>query len=158
LKQDWVVAIRHDAVSGQQTWMRGGSREVLDFVRARERDWRWWENPPISRPLVSIVPVKPGDTFEAARPDRGVMLRIRCAWENTGQGVAKVPITEFVKLTLDGAEVVPALVQKKKGPGYADYYHQFHLEAPSPGAHTATVTARNVETRAEIQRTITFTT
>jgi hypothetical protein len=156
LKQNWVVAVRHDAISGGKTWMHSGSREVLDFVRAHERDWRWWDNPEIGRPLVSIVAVKPGDTSEAARPERGIMLRVRCAWENTPQGIAKKPITELVKLSVDGAEVSPTLVEKKKGPGYADHYHQFHLDAPTAGKHSATVVVRVIESKVEHQRTIEF--
>ena len=55
LEQNWVVAVRHDAWSKSKTWRHGGSREVLEFVRQRERDWRWWDNPEIQRPLVSLV-------------------------------------------------------------------------------------------------------
>jgi hypothetical protein len=136
--------------------MHAGSREVLDFIRARERDWRWWDNPDIARPMVSIVPVRPDETFEAGRPDRGVALRVRCAWENTNQGIAKTPITELVKLTVDGMEVVPVLVQKKKGPGYADYYHQYPLPDPAKGAHTATAKVRVLSTKAELENTVVF--
>jgi hypothetical protein len=157
LKENWVVAVRHDALSRQKTWMHSGSREVLEFVRAREDDWRWWDNPAVARPLVSLVAVKPGAVFEAARPESGVMLRVRCAWENTPQGIAKTPITELVKLTVDGAEVTPALVQKKKGPGYADIFHQFHFAAPAPGQHTATATFRVLGKDDEQQRSIAFT-
>jgi hypothetical protein len=78
LKQNWVVAIRHDAASGFKTWMHSGSREVLDFVRARERDWRWWDNPDIARPLVAVAVLRPGDPFEAGCPEHGVALRLRC--------------------------------------------------------------------------------
>ena len=57
LERNWVVAIRHDAVSGFKTWMHGGSPEVIEFVRRHESAWRWWDNPGIQRPLVSIVAV-----------------------------------------------------------------------------------------------------
>ena len=156
LKENWVVAIRHDALSRQQTWMHSGSREVLDFVRAREAEWRWWDNPAIRRPMVSLVAVKPTDTFEAARPEQGIMLRIRCAWENTPQGIAKTPLAELVKLTVDGAEVTPTLEQKKKGPGFADHFHQYHLPTPTTGLHTAIATARIVASGEVVQREITF--
>jgi hypothetical protein len=156
LKQNWVVAIRHDTITKQETWMHGGSREVLEFVRARERDWRWWDNPEIARPLVSIVALKPGDTLETARPERGVTVRVRCAWANTPQGIAKSPIAELVKLTIDGANVKPSLIEKKKGPGYADHYHQFHLEDPSPGPHTATAEIRVLDGDRIAERTIAF--
>src|SRR5205823_2100647 len=51
LARNRVVAIRHDAVSGFKTWMHGGGEEVLEFVRQHERDWRWWDNTDIQRPL-----------------------------------------------------------------------------------------------------------
>ena len=94
-------------MSGFQTWMHGGDDAVVDFVREHERDWRWWDNPAIRRPLVSIVAVPPDDEFEAARPRRGSRSACRCAWENTTQGLPKQPIAELVRLTVDGAEVNP---------------------------------------------------
>ena len=136
--------------------MHSGSREVLDFVRARENDWRWWDNGVIQRPLVSIVPVKPTDEFEAARPDVGVMLRVRCAWENTPQGLAKKPIAELAKLSIDGSEVSPTLVQKKQGNNFADHYQQFHLANPAPGKHTVTAWARVLATNETLSRSIEF--
>ncbi|HWI58332.1 MAG TPA: prenyltransferase, partial [Bacillota bacterium] len=158
LECNWVVAIRHDAVSGFKTWMHGGAPEVLEFVRQHETDWCWWDNPQIQRPLVSLVAVTPADSFESGRPEQGVMLRVRCAWENTAQGLPKKAITELVKLTVDGAEVAPQLVAKKqpRGPAYLDYYHQFQVPNPAPGKHTATAVVRVVETGAELKRTVEF--
>jgi hypothetical protein len=158
LKQNRVVAIRHDQWSGGKTWMHGGSREALDFVRARERDWLWWDNVDVLRPLVSLVAVRPGDDFEIARPDRGVALRIRCAWENTPQGLLKQPIAEFVRLTVDGNEVAPTLVSKKRpnGPLLDDHYHHLHLPDLKPGKHTATVVIRVLATKMEVERKVEF--
>ncbi len=142
--------------SGSKTWMHSGSREVLDFVRARESEWRWWDNAKIQRPLVSLVPVKPTDEFETARPEVGVMLRVRCAWENTPQGLAKNPITELLKLTVDDKEVSPTLVEKKQGAGFADHFHQFHLANPAPGQHAATAFVRVLATNEPSSRNIEF--
>ncbi|HEY7326562.1 MAG TPA: prenyltransferase/squalene oxidase repeat-containing protein [Gemmataceae bacterium] len=158
LRNNWVAAIRHDAVSGNRTWMHGGPPEVLDFVRRNSRDWQWWDNPEIRRPLVSVVAVTPEDEFEAARPEKGVMLRIRCAWENTTQGLPKRPLTELVKLLVDGAEVSPMLIakQRKGNAAFEDYYHQFHLPNPTPGNHTAKAIVRRIDTKADSSRTIEF--
>ena len=52
--------------------------------------------PAIQRPLVSIVAIKAGDPFEVAKPEKGVTIRVRCAWENTTQGQPKKPIAELV--------------------------------------------------------------
>ncbi len=146
LKENWVAAVRHDAVSGFETWMHGGTPEVMEFIRERQDQWRWWDNPDIQRPLVSIVAVTPQDKFEVARPQKGVTIRVRTAWENTAQGLPKKPITELVRLSADGAEVSPTLVAKKR-PGGAvleDHYHQFHIADPAPGRHTATARVRCV--------------
>lgn len=158
LKRNWVVPIRRDQWSGGQTWMHSGSRQVLEVVRAHERDWRWWDNEEIRRPLVSMVAVRPGDEFEVARPDKGVTLRIRCAWTNTPQGLLKQPLAEFVKLTLDGKEVSPTLVANKRpnGPLLTDHYHRLDLPNPAPGKHTATVVARVLATGQETGRTWEF--
>ena len=137
--------------------MHSGSPEVLDFVRARERDWRWWDNTDIKRPLVSIVAVRPEDEFEVARPDKGVTLRIRCAWENTPQGLLKQPLAEFVKLTVDGDEVAPALISKKRPNGLLDeHYHHLHLPDLKQGRHTARVIVRSVTTNDQVEKTLEF--
>jgi hypothetical protein len=138
--------------------MHGGPPEVPEIIRRRARDWQWWDNPDIGRPLVSVVAVTPEDDFEAARPEQGVMLRVRCAWENPTQGLPKQPLTELVKLLVDGAEVSPMLVAKRKKGSTAveDHYHQFHLPNPTPGKHTAKAIVRRVDTKAESSRTIEF--
>jgi hypothetical protein len=158
LRHNWVVAVRRDAVSGFRTVTHGGAPEVVDFVLRHDRDWRWWDNPEIARPLVSIVAVTPADEFEAARPDRGVTIRVRCAWENTAQGQPRQPIAELVKLVVDGSDASPTLVAKTRpaGAGLEDHYHQLHLAGPAPGKHTATAVVRTLATGAETSRTIEF--
>jgi prenyltransferase beta subunit len=157
LSNNWVVAVRHDAVSGNQTWMHGGRREVLDFVLQHASDWQWWDNPAIRRPLVSLVALSPRDEFETGRPESGITLRVRCAWQNTAQGLARQPIAELVKLVVDGERVEPKLVTRRRPNGlYADYFHIFALQ-PVPGRHTAEATARHLATGAELQKSIEFT-
>ena len=157
LEHNWVAAIRHDSVSGFKTWMHAGSPEVLEFVRRHESEWRWWDNPPIQRPLVSLLALTPDDQFEAARPEQGVTLRVRCAWECAAQGQLKHPLAELLKLTLDDAEISPRLVTRQGGRRAAlvDRYHVVHLD-PAPGKHTAIAHVRVVETGAQISRTIEF--
>ncbi|HEY1378723.1 MAG TPA: prenyltransferase/squalene oxidase repeat-containing protein [Gemmataceae bacterium] len=158
LKNNWVAAVRHDAVSGQKTWMHCGSPAVVDFVRRHEPDWRWWDNPAIQRPLVSVVAVTAGDRFEAAKPEKGVTIRVRCAWENTTQGQPKKPLAELVTLTVDGKDVTPTLVAKKaaNGRGFEDHYHHYHIAEPAAGKHTARAVVRSVATQAESSRTVEF--
>lgn len=157
LKKNWVVAIRRDAISRGQTWMHSGSPEVLAFVQARELDWRWWDNPAIARPLVSVVPVRPTDEFEVARPEQGITLRVRCAWENAPHGLLRKPISELIRLTVDGGDVEPTLVAKKRPNGLLDeHYHHIHLANLTPGKHTATAVVRVLATNAESSRSVEF--
>lgn len=158
LEENWVVAVRRDAASGFDLWMHGGSSDVIEHVRRRQDRWRWWDNPGIARPLVSIVAVRPEDRFEAARPDAGVAVRVRCAWENTTQGLPKTPICELVRLLVDGAEVRPALtaVKARRGGALADHYHAFPIADPAPGRHTAAAAVRVVATGAEATRKVEF--
>lgn len=157
LEQNWVVAVRRDAVSRQETWMHGGTSAVQDFVRSRSEDWQWWDNPNIQRPLVSVVAVTPDDQWEAARPESGVNLRIRCAWHNTTQGRPKKAIAEFVKLLVDGQPAAAELIVRRgKNGEINDHYHQHHLATPASGAHQATVIVREIETGREVRRTLNF--
>ena len=158
LKQNRVVAVRHDAVSGGQTWMHAGSSAVADFVKEREMDWRWWDNPAIARPMASIVAVRPEDEFEAGRPERGVAIRVRCAWENTAQGLAKTPRAELVRLLVDEQEVKAETVVMKqpRGPALADHYHRYILTNPATGRHRAMAVVREIATRKEHERAVEF--
>ncbi|MBL9190101.1 MAG: hypothetical protein JNK23_21655 [Opitutaceae bacterium] len=159
LKNNWTVAVRRDVWTNGRTWMHAGSDEVADFVRARESAWRWWDNPAIARPMVSLEALRPGDEFEAGRPERGVALRVRCAWENTPQGLLKAPLSELVSLTVDGAVVTPTLLEKKRSNGLRDEHaHFFALPESSRGPHTATATVRILATGANVSRPIEFST
>jgi hypothetical protein len=159
LKNNWVVAVRHDRVSGGKTWMHGGPPDVLDFVRRREAQWRWWDNPSVSSPIVSLVAVRPEDAWEAARPDKGVTIRVRCRWNCTTQGLPKTPRVELVRLVVDGQEVTPTLAApRNKAGAYQDYYHSYHVTQPAPGKHMAAATVRTLAARTESTHTIEFTT
>jgi hypothetical protein len=158
LRNNWVVAVRHDAVSGFATWMHAGSRAVVEFVRERERHWRWWDNPEIQRPLVSLVALGPGEEFETAAPERGITLRVRCAWENTNQGLLRTPIAELVRLSVDGQAVVPQLVVIKQ-PGrdvLVDHFYVHAMRDLTPGRHTATAVVRVIGKDVERESTVQF--
>jgi hypothetical protein len=157
LKNNRVVAVRHDRVSGGQTWMHAGPPEVLEFVRRRESQWRWWDNPSIQPPVVSLAAVRPDDTWEAARPERGITIRVRCRWDCTAQGLPKTPRAELVSLAIDGQKVTPALsAPKNKAGAYQDYYHFHHLAEPVPGKHTATAKVHTPAVKAESSHSIEF--
>ncbi len=157
LKNNWVVAVRHDRVSHNETWSHGGPPEVLDFVRRREQQWRWWNNAAYESPLVSLVAVTPADRWEAARPEQGVTIRVRCRCDCTTQGLPKAPRVELVRLELDGREVAPTLVAPPaKGGAFQDRYYVHHVAQPAPGKHTASATVRVLATGTQSSHTLEF--
>ncbi|MDO8545118.1 MAG: prenyltransferase/squalene oxidase repeat-containing protein [Opitutaceae bacterium] len=157
LKQNWVAAVRRDVWTKGRTWMHAGSDAVSDIIRAREQDWRWWDNPSIQRPMLSVVALTPADELEAGRPERGVAIRVRCAWENTAQGLAKQPLSEFVKLRVDDREVATELVARKRANGFfEDHYQHAVFPEMARGGHRATAIVRVLETKAEASQTVEF--
>ncbi len=157
LQQNWVVAVRRDVWTQGRTWMHSGSDEVAQFVREREGEWRWWENPAVARPMVTLVPVRADDVLEPGRPEQGMILRVRCAWENTAQGLPKNPLSELVRLRVDGREVAPDLVERKRSNGQReDHYHRWVATGLAPGRHVATVVVRVLATGMEVAKTAEF--
>jgi hypothetical protein len=159
LKHNRVAAVRHDAASNFKTWIHAPSREVLDHVRRHEPEWRWWDNPRIARPLVSIVAITPDDPFESPRPKQGLTIRVRCAWENTTQGFPKKPLAELQALLIDDKQVEPTLLSPRqpRGPNPTDYAHCHQIPNPTPGPHRATATIRELASNKETTRTLDFT-
>ena len=168
LKENWVVAVRHDAVTQFRTRMLGGAPGVQNIARQHEEEWKWWGERPadIRRPVVSVVAVTPQDEFEAARPDEGVTIRVRCWWQ--GRTFREKPVAELVRLTVDGKTVTPLVAEKRdaaaaknarkaKQGRLVDHYHHFHVPAPARGLHTATATVRMIATKKEAHNTIEFT-
>lgn len=156
LEHNWTVAVRHDGVTKGTTWMHGGSDEVLELVRAREAEWRWWDSPRCARPLVSIVAVRPEDEFEADRPAAGMAIRVRCAWQASYLGALQKPLAELVRLSVDGREVTPTLVERKGTNTRAgEHAHVYALNgAAAEGQHRVTAVVRELATGREITRTV----
>jgi hypothetical protein len=157
LKQNWVVPVRRDVWTRGKTWMHSGSREVLEFVQACESAWRWWDNPQIARPMVSLAALTPHDVLEAGRPEEGHVLRVRCAWTNSPQGLAREPLSEFVRLTVDGRETQPTLVTRKNTFGaYHEHAYHLPLRGLASGRHVAVATVRVLATGAEASAVVEF--
>ncbi|MCU1295617.1 MAG: hypothetical protein JWP08_4467, partial [Bryobacterales bacterium] len=158
LRKNWVAAVRKDAVSKNELWIHTGSKAVRDVVVAQDPNWRWWNDGAARRPMVSVVVLRPDDAFEAGCPEKGVAIRVRCAWENTTQGLAKKPITELVRMLVDGKEVSPQLVAKKNPAATAhfDYYHILKLPDLAAGRHTVEVTVRAIDAKTESARVVEF--
>jgi hypothetical protein len=131
--------------------------DVIEIVKKQWRSWQWWDNPAIKRPAVSIVAIKPDDPFEIGKPGKGVAIRVRCAWQNTTQGLPKRQLTELVKLMVAGKPVQPEhVVRRRPNNAIEDDYYLYHwLDAPA-GQHTASATVRDIATGEETWRPISF--
>jgi len=159
LRRNWVMAFRRDAVSGEKLWQHGGGRGVRAFVMARQEQWRWWDNPAIARPAMTIAFVKQGDRFEGAAPKTGVAIRVRCAWQNTTTGLPKKALAELTELQIDGKPAGPQLT-RATGPKGAlnDVYWRLEIPAPAPGRHTAVAMGKWIESGQEFRCSLEFST
>ncbi|MBL9210894.1 MAG: hypothetical protein JNL92_10535 [Opitutaceae bacterium] len=157
LRRNWVAAVRHDGWTSGATWLHAGSDKVSEFVRSRESEWRWWDSAASARPMVSLVVVHAHDLLEPARPETGAMLRVRCAWENTPQGLLRTPLAELVRLEVDGRDVQPTLVSPVRPNGLrTDHHHRWPLQDLAPGRHLASAVVRVRATNAEVRRNLEF--
>ncbi len=146
LKNNWVVAVRHDSISNNQTRMLGGSEEMRQFITAKQNSWKWWKNETheTNHPWAAISVLFPSDTFEVARPDKGVNIRIRCWWAGARQVLAK-PLIELQELKVNGKVVKPELITKKaKNGDLSDSYYLYKLQEPAAGNHTVETRLRHL--------------
>lgn len=160
LRRQWVVAVRHDAVTRFATRMMGGGPGVREFVRQREADWRWWGDRPddLRRPWVSVTAVRPGDPFEAVAPKQGVSLCVRAWWEATVQGKPKKPLVEIESVSVDGRTVAATSRTIKDPKGILlDAYHEVALPDAAPGRHAVAVGSRRIADGTRRTETFEFT-
>ncbi len=161
MRENWIVSVRHDTVSGQQTWMHGGDQAVLDFVEQHASDWQWWDNASIQRPPVSIAVLSSDEVLEAGRPEpdstNQFNVRVRCAWRNTPQGLAKEQLVELMQLMLNDQPLSVELKSKRRPNGlYEDHYHLAVLPKLSSGQHTLKAIVKNLAQSQTFEVTQTF--
>jgi len=154
MKNNWVLSVRHDEVSGGKTWMHGATGEVRERFLQAAPQWQWWSDPrtpaAISDPLLSLAALRPADTLEPGRPDQGVVLRLRRRWQATVHGLPKSPAAEMVSLTVDGKSVeprqvrVPARGARNAPIGISDEYYLVDVSNLPAGKHTATAVVKPV--------------
>ncbi len=159
LEKNWTVAVRNDRWSRGEVLMHGGDEKILDFVRSHEDQWRWWNNPAIRRPMVSLVAVSPRDPFETGAPEKGIHLRVRTAWTNTTQGQLVEPLSQFVSLTVDGVKVDAEEATKRAGRNrnaLSDHYYLWRIPEATPEEHNATAVVRVLESGEELSKNIAF--
>ncbi|EMI43415.1 prenyltransferase/squalene oxidase repeat-containing protein [Rhodopirellula sp. SWK7] len=163
LQNCWTAPVRHDEVTENQLRMHPGSRFVADVVIKQHDAWRWWDNPAISRPMVSLAVIRSEDRYEVASPEKGVNLRVRCAHRNAARGQLKDPLAEFVSLSVDGEPVQPEFVERWGGRGgnagrgqLVDRYHLWRMPEIRAGYHQATAVVRSLESNDHVNQTIKF--
>lgn len=156
LDKNWVAAVRHDYRTQYQTWIHSGSDEIAEFIGDHEEDWRWWDNPGISRPMISLVGVGPGDTLEAGRPESGLNLRVRVAHRNSNQGILKEPLAQFESLVVNGEVVSPELVSvpSSRNPDSLEDQYRLYALSSFKGRVQATATARVLKDNTLVEQTI----
>jgi hypothetical protein len=148
LKNNWIVAVRHDSISDYKTRMLGGAEGVQLFVRSQQDKWKWWQgDAKLDQPWAAITAITNRDSFEVARPVNGVNVRIRCWWNSVRQAL-KEPFVTLENLKIDNVEVKPEYVEKKdnRGGAIADSYYLYSLQKPSKGKHVIEATFKNLKT------------
>ncbi len=146
LKNNWVVAVRNDSVSQFKTRMLGGAEGVQEYIKSIEKQWKWWNKPgEYNRPWAAITIVKPVDSLEVARPEKGVNIRIRC-WRSTNRQLVKEEIIKLDNLKIDNVSVKAVFVEKRDRRGMLeDCYYLYSIPEPSSGSHLVETTFTNVK-------------
>lgn len=150
LKNNWVVAVRRDAVSSHKTRILGGAPGVREYIVSRSEEWEWWKKgeTALHRPVAAITVVEPSDSFEVAAPARGVNIRIRCLWDGKRQ-ILKEPLVELNQLRVDSKVVETAYVQKKDRKGrIQDAWYLYAMPDIREGRHTIEATLRHLKSKA----------
>jgi prenyltransferase beta subunit len=157
LENNWTMAVRRDARTNDQLITHSGSSEVTDFAMQRVEQWKWWGNGNNSRPMVSMVALTPKDRCETGCPKRGVAIRVRCAWTNTGRGTLVEPLSALDSLKVDGEVVVPREVRSKLKDGKLDdVYYLYVIPEITQGQHHAEVCVNVLSTGERALQRITF--
>ncbi len=146
LKNNWVVAVRHDSISDYKTRILGGAEGVQSYIISKMNSWKWWTNDTsaLNHPWAAITLITQTDSFEVAHPATGVNLRIRRSWNSIRQ-LLKEPAVVLENLKIDDAEVKPEYKEiKNKRGGIDDSYYLYAMKQLTKGKHTIEATFRNV--------------
>lgn len=145
MRHNWMVAVRHDQVSGYQTRMLGGATGVQPYVRSQQAQWAWWHQqsdvPPSGWAVITVL--TPRDTLEADCPKEGAMVRIRCRWQGN-RHILEKPIVSLELLSINHKVVQPAYVTKQNEAGQTvDSYYWHTLPNAKDGNYLIEATLRN---------------
>jgi prenyltransferase beta subunit len=147
LKNNLLVAVRHDSLSFFKTRMLGGAPGVQQYILSQTKKWKWWndDNTELVRPWAAVTVINHADSFEVASPDTGVVIRIR-PWWDTNKQIMKSALVTLEQLLLDDQPVDAVYVESKDKKGaITDSYYLYKITNPSKGHHTIKLTLRNAK-------------
>lgn len=146
LRNNWVAGVRHDDVSNFKTRMLGGTPAARKFFSENSTNWQWWDNKEhANRPWAAITILTPRDTFDVARPEKGLAIRVRCWWNSVRQSL-KSPAVRLEQLKVNGIIVDPKLVTLKTRNGdTSDAYYWYPVENPEKGEYRIEATLKKVD-------------
>ncbi|WP_404304362.1 prenyltransferase/squalene oxidase repeat-containing protein [Neorhodopirellula lusitana] len=157
LENNWTIAVRRDARTDHQLLMHSASPSVSDYVMQRLDQWNWWLDGINSRPMCSVVAISPEETFETGYPAKGISIRVRCAWTNTGKGLLVKPLSKLLNLTVDGQVVETREIRSKSKNGmWDDVYSVYEMPEVAFGKHQAEARVQVLSTGEEIVESIRF--
>ena len=146
LKNNWIVAVRHDSISDFETRMLGGIDAARSFIKQNEAEWKWWSDPThLNRPEVAITVIRCNDMFEVGKPEEGVNIRVRCRWNSANQNL-KFAMNALQELKVDGRVVkAEEVILKQKRDTPIDAYYLYKWGTPTNGTHLIEATVRNLK-------------
>lgn len=149
LKNNWIAGVRHDSLSAFKTRMFGGTEAARKFITVKEADWKWWSAPnKLIRPQAAITVITKDDSFETGKPERGVIIRVRCRWNSIREAL-KSPATTLQELKVDGKIVdTEEVVEKGRRDSPVDAYYLYKWGIPNKGKHLIEATVKDINTNA----------
>jgi hypothetical protein len=146
LKNNWVVAVRHDSISDNKTRILGGAQGVQSYVLGKQDKWKWWQDGTVelNQPWAAITVISARNSFEVATPANGVNLRIRCWWNSIRQAL-KEPVVALESLTVNHVAVKPEYVEIKDNKGViSDSYYLYAIPGITNNKYVVEATLKNL--------------
>ncbi|MEO6915148.1 MAG: hypothetical protein ABI151_05360, partial [Chitinophagaceae bacterium] len=146
LKNNQVVAVRHDSISDFKTRILGGAPGVQSFILGKQKNWKWWQDgkAEIHQPWAAITVVDSKQPYEVATPKEGVNVRIRCWWKSTRQALTE-PVVILESLTINQIAVKPEYVELKDNKGMvSDSYYLYAIPKTINKKYVIEATLKNL--------------
>ncbi len=149
MRNNWMVAVRHDEISEHKVRMLGGTLDARDYITAHQNEWKWWGDNEIENvlPWAAITVINPSDSFEAERPLKGVNIRIRCQWDGV-RNVIKEPLVELIQLKINNRLINIDSIIKKENKG-SDGYLLYTMDNISNGDYVIEATLKHLKNQSE---------